>query len=261
MAKGSRIGEYEIGTILGEGGMGAVYLARDHRLKRDVAIKVLTGRPHASDAAQRTLQEARSAARLNHPNICTIHEVGETNDGSFIVMERVEGRPLSAVDPLRRHAHRFDHTLRRAGCRRTGARARARHHPPGSQERQRIVTPDGRVKVLDFGIAAFLHNPADDETTDGIPRRGHARDARLHGAGGAEWRAGLRAERYLVIGRVAVRDDRCAPAVRGKDAGGHGLRNPAGASAAPSATRAGQHAGDRAPLSCTTTRRALPTCA
>ena len=98
--QGARLGEYEIVSPLGEGGMGAVYLAHDHRLKRDVAIKFLAGPAleHATEQ-QRLLQEARSAARLNHPNICTVHEVVTSDAGSFIVMERVEGRPLSAMIP------------------------------------------------------------------------------------------------------------------------------------------------------------------
>jgi len=171
MARGSRIGEYEIGTILGEGGMGAVYLARDHRLKRDVAIKVLTGRVLThGDAAQRTLQEARSAARLNHPNICTVYEVGETGDGSFIVMERVEGRPLSAVIPS--GGMPID-SITRYGAQIADALAHA--HERGIIHRDLksanvMVAPDGRVKVLDFGIAASLYNPAGDETTRAATR-------------------------------------------------------------------------------------------
>jgi eukaryotic-like serine/threonine-protein kinase len=98
--QGARLGEYEIVSALGEGGMGAVYLARDHRLKRDVAIKFVTGLALEQATEQaRVLQEARTAARLNHPNICTVHEVVTSEAGSFIVMERVEGRPLSAMIP------------------------------------------------------------------------------------------------------------------------------------------------------------------
>lgn len=171
MAKGSRLGDYEICAILGEGGMGAVYFARDHRLKRDVAIKVLTGRALTdSEAAQRVLQEARSAARLNHPNICTIHEVGETDDGSFIVMERVEGRPLSALIPS--GGMPID-SITRYGTQIAEALAHA--HERGIIHRDLksgnvIVTPDGRVKVLDFGIAVSLHNPAGNETTRAATR-------------------------------------------------------------------------------------------
>jgi serine/threonine protein kinase/Tol biopolymer transport system component len=166
MAKGSRLGDYEIVTMLGEGGMGAVYLARDHRLKRDVAIKILTGAVLArSDAAEQVLQEARSAARLNHPNICTIHEVGETDGVSFIVMERVEGGRLSALIPS--GGMPID-SITRYGAQIADALAHA--HERGIIHRDLksgnvMVTPDGRVKVLDFGIARSVHESADEETS------------------------------------------------------------------------------------------------
>ncbi len=167
MAKGSRLGDYEIGAMLGEGGMGTVYLARDHRLKRDVAIKVLSGQALARhDAARRVLDEARSAARLNHPNICTVHEAGETSEGPFIVMERVEGRPVSGLIPA--GGMPLD-SIARYGAQIADALAHA--HERGVIHRDLksgnvMVTPDGRVKVLDFGIAAFLHQ-ADDVTRTG----------------------------------------------------------------------------------------------
>jgi serine/threonine protein kinase/Tol biopolymer transport system component len=166
LAKGSRLGDYEIATILGEGGMGTVYLARDHRLKRDVAIKVLKGRARG-DAAKRLLAEARSAARLNHPNICTVHEAGETNDGSFIVMERIQGRPLSAL--IVSGGLSID-TIARYGAQIADALAHAHEHGIIHRDLKSgnvMVTPDGRAKVLDFGIAALAHDSADDETRTG----------------------------------------------------------------------------------------------
>jgi len=173
---GSRFGDYEIISPLGEGGMGAVYLARDHRLKRDVAIKLLTGPLLAHETEQqRVLQEARSAARLNHPNICTVHEVVTSDAGSFIVMERVEGRPLSAM--IRSGGMPVD-AVTRYGAQIADALAHA--HERGIIHRDLksgnvMVTPDGRVKVLDFGLAASLHESGDDDTTlapssgDGTP--------------------------------------------------------------------------------------------
>ncbi len=97
IAPGTRIGNYEIQAPLGEGGMGAVYQAHDPTLQRTVAIKVLAKQDE--DASARLLQEARAASALNHPHICTIYEVGEHEGQAFIVMEHVEGKPLSALIP------------------------------------------------------------------------------------------------------------------------------------------------------------------
>lgn len=99
MRQGDHLGDYEIVSLLGEGGMGAVYLGRDARLGRHVALKVL---PEAlTRDAQRVARferEARAASALNHPNICTIHAFGEAGDGRrFIVMEHVEGETLRTV--------------------------------------------------------------------------------------------------------------------------------------------------------------------
>jgi Tol biopolymer transport system component len=96
---GSRLGDYEIVTQLGAGGMGAVYRAHDLRLKRDVALKILSTSAPAGQAARDLLQEARHAARFNHPNVCTIYEVEDAGATPFIAMEHVPGRPLSSVIP------------------------------------------------------------------------------------------------------------------------------------------------------------------
>src|SRR5262249_24389203 len=95
---GRRLGQYEIVGPLGAGGKGEVYLAHDTKLRRTVAIKVLTGGTDTSSAA-RLLHEARAACALNHPNICTVYEVLETGTESFLVMEHVEGHPLSTLIP------------------------------------------------------------------------------------------------------------------------------------------------------------------
>ena len=93
-----RIGRYRILSLLGRGGMGEVYLAEDPSLRRQVAIKLLPA-PLLADAqvVVRFEQEARAASSLNHPNIITIHEIGAIDDGRFIAMEFVEGKPLSAL--------------------------------------------------------------------------------------------------------------------------------------------------------------------
>jgi len=97
---GKRLGHYEIVSLLGVGGMGEVYRARDHQLHRDVAIKLILP-TMLGDSASRTrlLREARAAAGLNHPNICTIHGVGDSEGEVYIAMELIEGQPLERVIP------------------------------------------------------------------------------------------------------------------------------------------------------------------
>src|SRR5262249_11222831 len=92
---GSILGKYQIERLLGEGGMGQVFLAYDSTLRRQLAIKVLRS-PGAGDSSHsQLLREAQSASALNHPNICTIYEVGEEGEWAFIAMEYIDGRPLS----------------------------------------------------------------------------------------------------------------------------------------------------------------------
>src|SRR5439155_17306610 len=88
---------YVVGRELGRGGMGIVYEAEDGRLGRRVAIKVLHTGPESPERTRRFAQEARAASALKHPNIITIHDIDATDDGDFIVMELVEGTPLSRL--------------------------------------------------------------------------------------------------------------------------------------------------------------------
>jgi serine/threonine protein kinase len=146
---------YEILTKLGRGGMGVVYKARDTRLERDVAIKVL--RTTSSEEAARLGQEARAAATLNHPGIVTIHDFEAGFDGYFIAMEFVPGEAMDEIlknDPERIRSRLAPLLLRLADA---IAYAHSRHviHrdlKPGNI----LVTPDHEVKILDFGIAARL---------------------------------------------------------------------------------------------------------
>src|SRR4249919_3705706 len=95
LASGARLGAYEILGPLGAGGMGEVYRARDTRLGREVAIKVLPADVAADpDRLARFEREAQAVSALNHPNIVTLHEVGTTDAGPYLVLERVEGQSL-----------------------------------------------------------------------------------------------------------------------------------------------------------------------
>jgi serine/threonine protein kinase len=98
---GETISHYRILNQIGAGGMGVVYRARDEQLKRDVALKVLSPRVLADDGARsRFRREALSLSHLNHPNICTIYEISEANGQTYIVMEYIDGLPLSESIPL-----------------------------------------------------------------------------------------------------------------------------------------------------------------
>ena len=163
---GQRIGHYIIEQKLGEGGMGVVYRARDEKLQRDVALKFLETLPTGESAGhERVMQEARAISALNHPNICTIYEVGEANGKPYIAMEYIEGRPLSQEITS---AGLSLEQIERYGLQLADALAHA--HGRGVIHRDLkaaniIVTPNGRVKVLDFGISRRLEPGGGDETT------------------------------------------------------------------------------------------------
>src|SRR5688500_7106720 len=114
LTPGTRLGPYEVVSLIGAGGMGEVYQGRDTRLHRDIAIKVLAERVAADDlAAARFEREARAIAALNHPNVCAIHDVGEQDGHQFLVMELLEGETLQrrlARGPLDAGAF-LDHAL------------------------------------------------------------------------------------------------------------------------------------------------------
>src|SRR6476659_176519 len=148
IAAGTRLGPYEIQSLLGAGGLGEVYRANDTRLGRDVAIKILP-EPFASDPArvQRFEEEARAIASLNHPHICQLHDIGP----GYLVLEYIDGEPprgpMIAGDALAlalqiasaletAHAHGLLH----------------RDLKPANI----LITRQGHVKLLDFGLAKLM---------------------------------------------------------------------------------------------------------
>src|SRR5437762_4903220 len=95
LSPGAKLGRYEIRSQIGAGGMGEVYLAQDTKLDRKVALKILPAELASNcDRMERFVREAKAAAALNHPNIATIHEIGETDGVNFIAMEFIDGQTL-----------------------------------------------------------------------------------------------------------------------------------------------------------------------
>ena len=163
---GSRLGPYEIVSFLGAGGMGEIYRARDTRLGREVAIKVLPADLSSDrERLRRFEREARSASALNHPNIVTIHDIGVSDSVSYIAMELVEGESLRRL--LERGSLRVKKLLSIAEQIADGL---ARAHEAGIVHRDLkpenvMVDKDGRVKILDFGLAKVHVRPSGPEQT------------------------------------------------------------------------------------------------
>jgi eukaryotic-like serine/threonine-protein kinase len=164
LTTGVKIDAYEILGLLGAGGMGEVYRARDSALKRDVAIKVLPAFvSRDTDRLRRFTQEAQAAAALNHPNILAVYGLGNFEGSPYLVSELLEGETLR--EQLRHGAI----PIRKA----TGyavqiAHALAAAHEKGIVHRDLkpenlFVTKDGRVKVLDFGLAKLMQSPAPEQ--------------------------------------------------------------------------------------------------
>jgi eukaryotic-like serine/threonine-protein kinase len=158
---GRRLSHYSIQEQIGAGGMGVVYRARDETLGRDVAIKVLRPRGQGDTSSyHRLLTEARTASSLNHPHICTVHEVGEADGQAFIVMEYIAGQPLSVLIPQGGMPAElvFEYGKQAAD-------ALAHAHAHGILHRDLksanvIVNAAGNVKLVDFGLSQRL-DPAE----------------------------------------------------------------------------------------------------
>src|SRR5215469_4560310 len=153
LTSGTKLGPYEIQSPLGAGGMGEVYLARDTRLERSVAVKILPAHFSSSpEARQRFDREAKAISRLNHPHICILHDIGFDSGVNYLVMERVEGETLASrlqKGPLQlQQALRYGSEI---------ADALDKAHRCGVVHRDLkpeniMLTPTGS-KLLDFGLA------------------------------------------------------------------------------------------------------------
>jgi Tol biopolymer transport system component len=167
LSAGSRLGPYEILALLGAGGMGEVYRARDERLKRDVAIKVLPASLSSDrDRLRRFEQEAQAAGGLNHPNITAVYDIGSSDGSPYIVTEMLEG------ETLRSRLSSGSISARKAIDYATQiARGLGAAHEKGIVHRDLkpenlFVTRDGRVKILDFGLAKLKQREERGEKTN-----------------------------------------------------------------------------------------------
>lgn len=175
---GDRLGHYEVRGLLGRGGMGFVYRAWDLRLRREVALKLLSWA--GSDRRHVLLNEARTAAAIRHPRIATVYSVEETEGAAFLTMEWVEGESLAQL--LRKRRLSPTEVLELA-CQVASALAAA--HAAGVVHRDLkpgniLVQPDGQVKLLDFGLARFVARPSPPP-----PRAGSAPEAPAAGSADA----------------------------------------------------------------------------
>jgi eukaryotic-like serine/threonine-protein kinase len=173
---GSRLGPYQIVAFVGAGGMGEVYRATDTRLNRTVAIKVLPSGARSNTDRRRLEQEARTASALNHPNICTIHDVGSEGGIDFLVMEYVDGQTLAerlAAKGVMPVAQALDIAIQTADALAAAHRGGIVHRDlkPGNIMLSRASAPRSgalHAKLLDFGLAR-IREPATGAT--GMPAR------------------------------------------------------------------------------------------
>jgi eukaryotic-like serine/threonine-protein kinase len=170
LSAGSRLGPYEIVSPLGAGGMGEVYRAKDPRLGRDVAVKVLPASfSDDADRLRRFEQEARAAGLLNHPNITAVFDIGSHEGAPYVVSELLEGETLRAALAGGRLSARkaIDHAIQLA-------QGLAAAHEKGIVHRDLkpenvFVTRDGRVKILDFGLAKLTHTEGGSGERTNLP--------------------------------------------------------------------------------------------
>jgi eukaryotic-like serine/threonine-protein kinase len=169
LTSGTRLGPYEIQAPLGAGGMGEVYKARDTRLERTVAVKVLSSHMSASpDSRQRFEREAKTISQLSHPHICALYDVGREGETEYLVMEYLEGESL--LDRLGKGALPLEATLRFG---QEIADALDKAHRQGIVHRDlkpgNVMLTKSGVKLLDFGLAKAMAAPAPQSSLTSLP--------------------------------------------------------------------------------------------
>ena len=223
----TRLGPYRIVDLLGVGGMGEVYRARDERLNRLVAVKVLPADRVAASAERRSrfVQEAQLASALQHPNIVTIFDIGSTEVGDYLAMELVRGRTLDAVIPQAglplpsalRYASQIVDALAAAHA----AGIVHRDLKPGNI----MVTEQDQIKVLDFGLATLAAGgPTSTRRTRPAlapppSKRGRAPSSARSPTCRRSRRRGTRSTRAPTSSRSARSSTRCCPACARSAAG------------------------------------------
>ena len=249
LSPGSHLGPYEVLALIGAGGMGEVYRARDPRLGREVAIKVLPHDRVADESRrQRFVQEAKAASALNHPHIVTIYEIESADGIDFLVMEYVRGKSLDALIP--RQGMRLGEALRDRDCgrRRGRLRAQAQHRPSRPEAGQR----DGRHRRRREGPRLRPREVAGPTTTTRIPtHRTRTADEAITKRGAVDGDAGVHVARAGQGEAVDARSDvfsfgamlyemvTGAARVRGQDRRGHAGRGRECLPQAPSRGNAG----------------------
>ena len=260
IAAGAKLGPYEVVALIGAGGMGEVYRAKDTRLGRDVAVKVLP-RSFATDPdrLRRFEQEARAAGMLNHPNILAVHDIGTHDGAPYVVSELLEGQTLRDAD--RRLADAAAQGIRDRGAVRARPRRRTRqgHRPPRPQAGQRLHHPrrtrqDPRLRSRQ-GCARHERGIRDRDA-----RRNRAGCSRwspnrsrdgpwhreLHGAGTDPRRAGRSSLRHLRLRPRLLRDADRTPGLPRRLRDRDDERDPQSGSAADGRPRRQSPAGSRA---------------
>ncbi len=157
LEKGARLGHYEILGQIGAGGMGEVYLARDTKLDREVALKILNEKFSRDEAnLNRFIREAKAASALNHPNILVIHEIGASGDSPYIVSEYVKGQTLRDFLTEKHLSLRevLDIAVQIAGALVAAHEARLVHRD--IKPENVMIRPDGLITVLVFGLAKLV---------------------------------------------------------------------------------------------------------
>ena len=232
LSAGTKLGPYEILAPIGAGGMGEVYKARDTRLERTVAVKVLPQHLSSSpEVRQRFEREAKTVSQLSHPHICALYDVGREGETEYLVMEYLEGETLSAR--LANGSLPLSQTLK-FGVEIADALDKA--HRQGIVHRDlkpgNVMLTKTGVKLLDFGLAKAMAPAAPSSGATSLPTVMGAADGRepdaggddprdvpVHGAGAAGGEGSGRADGHLRVRVRAVRDGDGAEGVRGLVAG------------------------------------------